>query len=135
MWSDLGNTINNFIIHEQLRHSCHLRQISDELNGALLCSELHLLTPSLHATRESFLSFCRNMQPSGILKVILPWHWPMRCSVLPRNRASLCKCFLQLYFHPFLWPLIFSCPPSWTHIKVFQSTFMSHILSDNDRVK
>lgn len=80
---------NNFIIHEMLRNSCHLRQISDELHSALLCSEPHLLTLSLYATRESFLSFCRNMQPSGILKVILPWNWPMRCSVLPRNRASL----------------------------------------------
>lgn len=98
-------TINNFMIYEVLSHSCHLRQISDELHGALLYSEPHLLTPSLHATRESFLSFCRNMQPSGILNVILPWHWPMRCSVLPRNRASLYKCFLQLYFHLFLWPL------------------------------
>lgn len=30
--------------------------------------------------------------------------------------------------------LIFVSPPSWTRIRVFQSAFMSHILSDKGRV-
>lgn len=83
------------------------------------------------------------MHPSGLLKVILQVPggglrdfsgppFQQSFSLVPeKNRASLYKCFLQLFLLSVsLASLIFSSPPSWTRIRVLQSAFMSHILSD-----